>query len=811
MADYLHSFDRLYLIGCDAALEAKICPWLSSLSLSCSEPVSQSMLTVEVLKKWQADLSLKGDEVDLTNCDREPIHIPGMIQPHGVLLVLEAPTFRVIQVSANVEKILGLSVEQLLGSSLSQWFAAEQVEKLHGCIEQDFDSINPLKFCETVSGQLFNGIAHRSGDAIILELELIQHEKSSNFFDFYNCVKAPLNRLQRAETVDELCQLVTQEVKRICGFDRVMVYRFKRDGSGCVIAETCREDLEPFLGLHYPDSDIPRQAKLLYVHNKLRLIPNRCYEPVQLVPELNPITQVSTDLSYSILRSVSPVHLEYLGNMGVTASMSISLVQNGNLWGLIACHHCSPRQIDYELRAVSEFVGQVAALEIVAKEKNATLDYRISLSQTQANLIQAIAQSKELISAMARPELLSLVNADGAIIVQGEQQILIGQTPSEMQTTSLVNYLEKVMGNEVVYQTSWLSSFHPEAEDYASSASGMLVVCVSKVQRVYLLWFRQEMTQTVNWGGNPTKELARDEEGEMRILPRKSFALWKEIVKGRSADWLTCEIEMAQKLRTNILGLLLRNADELASVNKELSRSNDELDAFAYIASHDLKEPLRGIYNYSSFLIEDYEHQLDDDGVHKLQTLMRLTKRMEDLIDSLLHFSRLGRVELNSEKLALDQLLSEVLDTFEISRKTKNVEIKTADNLPEIEGDSVQINELYSNLISNAIKYNSSEQKKIEIGVLQGEEARKIITHQGLGSETNADVLLYVRDNGIGIRERHLTSVFRIFKRLHAPKRYGGGTGAGLTIVKKIVERHGGVIWVESVYGEGSTFYFTLF
>ncbi|PSB62937.1 cyanobacterial phytochrome A, partial [Chroococcidiopsis cubana CCALA 043] len=251
-----------------------------------------------------------------------------------------------------------------------------------------------------------------------------------------------------------------------------------------------------------------------------------------------------------------------------------------------------------------------------------------------------------------------------------------------------------------------------------------------------------------------------------------------------------------------IVGIVLRKAAELARINSELERTNSELDAFAYIASHDLKEPLRGIHNYSSFLLEDYADILNEDGAFKLQTLVRLTQRMEDLIESLLHFSRLGRIELSFQKTNLNELVSNVVDVLNISLKEERANIRISQTLPIVECDRVQVSEVFSNLISNAIKYNNKEDKSVEIGYLESENSSN-------DSQSNSFVF-YVRDNGIGIREKHLETIFRIFKRLHAPNRYGGGTGAGLTIAKKIVERHGGKIWVESTYGEGSTFYFTL-
>jgi len=250
-------------------------------------------------------------------------------------------------------------------------------------------------------------------------------------------------------------------------------------------------------------------------------------------------------------------------------------------------------------------------------------------------------------------------------------------------------------------------------------------------------------------------------------------------------------------------------------------RSNAELDSFSYIASHDLKEPLRGIHNYSSFLIEDYGTVLGEDGVDKLNTLMRLTQRMEDLISSLLHYSRLGRANLQIDRVDLNTLVGSVIDLINMSQPetSENVEIQVVRSLPTITCDHVQVTELFTNLVTNSVKYNDKVQKQIEIGYLSSQQVAEALRKKAIApsditperiEDTVSAPIFYVRDNGIGIREKHLESIFRIFKRLHPPKRFGGGTGAGLTIAKKIVERHSGLLWVSSVFGEGTTFYFTL-
>ncbi len=511
---------------------------------------------------------------------------------------------------------------------------------------------------------------------------------------------------------------IAKEIRQITGFDRVMVYRFDRDGAGTVIAEARTADLEPFLGLHYPASDIPKQAKYLYTLNFLRLIPDATYEPVGLIPQLNPLTNKPLDMSRSVLRSVSPLHTEYLQNMGVAASMSISLLKNKQLWGLIACHHNRPKKVPYEIRTVCEFIGQIASFELAAREENQDFDYKMKLKSIQSQFVETISQAEDLATGLTKnpQQLLDLVGAVGGALSFGEDITLIGDTPDREFIANMLPWLENQFTEEVIYDTNSLGQVYPAAEAYKAVASGLLALLISRVPKTFIIWFRPEVIQTVDWGGNPHKPVELDEEGIVRMSPRKSFAKWQETVHLKSLPWKACEIEAALELRSSIIGIVLRKADELSQVNKELTRSNIELDAFAYIASHDLKEPLRGIYNYSSFLLEDYGEILDRAGQDKLHTLMRLTHRMEDLIESLLHYSRLGRAELQKCPVDLNTLVAGVLDVIKASARDTQVQFKIPRPLPTVNCARTQVNELFTNLISNGIKYNQETEKIIEIG-----------------------------------------------------------------------------------------------
>ena len=707
-------------------------------------------------------------------------------------------------------QLLGLHPQELLNKNLRDLLDSNQIGAIEKCLSEDFENSHPLKALikNQVETSSFDGIIHRSQGLLILELDPTQIKEDVDFFSFYHLVKSPVAKMQNASSLNVLSQVLVKEVRRLTGFDRVIIYQFNAEENGKVIAEAKLEGLNPYLGLHYPASDIPEPARKLFTRNWLRLIPDVNYQPVELMSSHNSVTNSPLDLSLSVLRSASPCHLEYLKNMGVSASMTISLVKDQKLWGLIACHHQSVKFVPYELRTICEFLGQILSLEMPSKEDKENLAYEMKLKTIQAKFVEFIPQTEDFIDCLAKSEsnLLDLVGASGVAVLWEGHFISLGKTPEEADIQDLIEWVEAQFHDNVFYTDS-LPKKYPVAEKFKDVASGLLALSISKAQKNYILWFRSEVIQTINWGGNPNESVEM-RDGNLRLSPRKSFELWQETVRFKSLPWKACEIDAAIELRSAIIGIMLRKADELAKINVELESSNRELDSFAYIASHDLKEPLRGIHNYSSFLIEDYADVLSEDGVSKLQTLVNLTQRMETLINSLLHFSRLGRMELSLQKTDLNELLQHVIDILRINLKESTIDIHIPRTLPSVRCDQIQVDEVFSNLISNAIKYNDKADKSVEIGFLDFDSLEEQNAQEGEAAEPS--IVFYIRDNGIGIREKHLEAIFRIFKRLHGPGQYGGGTGAGLTIARKIVERHGGKIWVESTYGEGSTFYFTL-
>ena len=730
---------------------------------------------------------------------------PGSIQPHGILLAIAEPDGNIQYISNNTREFLGIDPRDLLGRSIATLLEESQPTLLQHAASKPIG----VRITSTVSLQTplgkreFDAIAHRLPERIIIELERKNSKSEDNLSDFSTWVRETLANLQISATLTDFFAIVAVEVRDLTQCDRVMVYQFDRQGSGEVIAEATAKMLNSsYLGLHYPATDIPEESRQLYLQSRLRWIPNLTENSVELIATENREND-ALDLSFSLLRSVDPCCVEFHQNMGVQALLVIPLIKEGQLWGLIACHHHTPKYLPHSLRVVCELLGQFVSLELANKIKQEELDYQLELRSHHPRLLEAIAKKKNLKTALLHPDprFLELVNATGMAIYLNEEIVLLGETPHREAISSLIEWLDD-RGNESLFHSDSLSRYYPQGEAIANTASGLLLLRISQVRRYYLLWFRPEVKQIVTWAGDPHTSLQVAEDGRVTLGPRSSFSQWQETVRLTAKPWLQSEIDSAIEFRNALIGLVLDRADELARLNQELERSNRELASFAFAASHDLKEPLRGIHNYSIFLLEDYSDVLDEAGVERLQTLVRLTHRMESLIDILLNYSRLGQTELNLEAIDLNLLVTKAIEVFRASNPESLMEIRLPHPLPRVYGDPVLINEVFGNLIANAFKYNDRPAPWVEIGCLQPEEQQ---------TQLNATpITLYVRDNGIGIRERHRETIFRLFKRLHAKNKYGGGIGAGLAIVKKIIERHGGQIWCESSYREGSTFYFTL-
>ena len=416
-----------------------------------------------------------------------------------MLFVLQEPELTILQVSQNTSTSLGIPPQDLLGKPLENILDSFQIEKLKaGLKNQNLDFINPTKVWIRKKGDdyvVFDSIFHYNKEgALILELELAISQENIPFLSFYHLARASINQLQESSSLAEFCQIIVKEVRKVTGFDRVMLYRFDQDDHGAVIAEDKVDELEPYLGLHYPESDIPKPARKLFAANWIRLIPDASSEPVAIYPTNNPDSQRPLDLTFSILRSASPCHIQYLHNMGVAASLTISLIKDQKLWGLIACHHRTPKYVPYELRKACEFLGKVIFSEISAREETEDYNYRMRLTYIQSALVEYMSREENFINGLVKyePNLLELADAQGAAVCFGGSCTVVGETPNEEDLNHLVQWLKSNVDEEVFYTDS-LPRIYPDADKYKDLASGLLAIPIS--QRNYVLWFRPEVIQ----------------------------------------------------------------------------------------------------------------------------------------------------------------------------------------------------------------------------------------------------------------------------------------------------------------------------
>ena len=540
-----------------------------------------------------ADPGIAVASVDVTNCDREPIHIPGAILPHGAMLVLDADTLEVLQAAGDTSRLLGVPLADLLGQSAAMLFRPDQVENLRG-LAAALTLAKPRHLLDpqmrVMAGQPLDASLHRSAGSLVLEFEAA--DPSDRFAaDPLAGVQEMVCGFDDSPSLLALCQLAAERVRDVARYDRVLVYRFMQDGSGWVIAESREPHLEPFLDLHYPAADIPQQARALYVKNWLRLITQVDYDAAPLVPVANPRTGKPLDMSQAILRDVSPIHREYLRNMGIDASMSISIIRGGKLWGLIACHHYSPRILPRHLRAICELFGSMFSLQLEAREKGEQFDERLASRMVLQNLMLNLASADDYAVGLTKesPNLLDYIHggspsADGtipggvAVSVKG-QLTFLGTTPSQGQILDLIGWLNThVPKSDGVFSTDRLGEVWPPSAAFAGVASGVLVISVSQELSDFIIWFRPELVGTSSWAGEPKKLVASGPNGD-RLSPRKSFEVWKETVRGRCLPWTPADLDAAFDLRVSLLHVVLRRINTAAQERKRAAERDKLLMA----------------------------------------------------------------------------------------------------------------------------------------------------------------------------------------------------------------------------------------
>ena len=497
-------------------------------------------------------------------CGSLPLHFINLVQPHGLIMVVQKETFVIRQISENVEELLGIGANDLLNQELGNYVLPEDLDIIRHKTQQwnIADRIpEDLTFKVNNTEKKFSAVIHSKENYILLELEpsLAPAAGELDFVHIYQEIMFILAAFKKADTIEKLCQIAVTEIKKLSGFDRVMIYRFDKNWNGTVIAEAHSEDLQPYMNLCFPASDVPRNARDLYLKNSFRLIPTREYTPARLIPILNPISSNFTDLSDCNLRSVANVHLQYLKNMGVQASMSTPIIKDNLLWGLISCHHKTSKNLSFEMRSAFVLLSSIISSQVVAKENEHSLGRVNELNEVFTKLLAQMYNQPDFRQGLVQGQytLTDLFKSSGAAVVLDGEIKKVGETPKTEEIKTIVQWLQRNRVNKIHFTENLPHQLEP-ATNFKNRASGLIALPIALERGDYILGFRGELLQTIEWGGNPNEAITMEQDGKT-YHPRNSFAIWQEQVKNTSLPWLEQDVHVAEQLRIAILERIVQD------------------------------------------------------------------------------------------------------------------------------------------------------------------------------------------------------------------------------------------------------------
>ena len=724
---------------------------------------------------------------DLSTCAEEPIQFCGAIQDWGFFLVCSPSDGTILAASANLTKITGKPTESLFGEKLSSFLeSTENSNKNFADSLIDYRGQNLILRSRRDKSILLAQVG-QSEDYITVDLEFAAHAPEQDPTQFVEQLRKLVFEIDAELDTPGMLARAAKQIRDLTHFDRVMVYRFELNHDGCVIAESPREGLNPFQGLWYPASDIPEQARVLYLNSKFRMIVDSQAKAIPILTKSG-LGRSEIDLSQSALRAVSPFHAQYLQNMGVRASFSIPLKVEGRLWGLIACHQYSgPLHLSRELRSSCELAGQVLSGRLADQMNERRLRTRNQILTISQSLLGRVAEGETPIGAFREVgrDLLEMTASSGVIVHFGGETAIFGVTPNAEWVADLVEKLKPL--NSL---TAWASDC--VARDLKlkphRDGVGALAVPLSFAFEDYICWFRPEHVREVQWGGDPkAKGDARD-----HLTPRTSFQVWTESVRDRSREWNESAQEAAQQLLFVFVRGIFQKAAELSRANGELEKLTRAKDEFIGMISHELRTPLGVMIGWIDILRD--EGSFDPRVNQALEIIERNAKLQVNLINDLLDVSRIiaGKMRLNpQDRISIGEVIRDVVKDFGHGASAKRVNLKaivSEEIIAPVDPDRMR--QIIWNLISNAIKFTPKG------GSIEVKLERVDSTYQ-----------IRVRDDGIGIEPDQLKRIFDRFAQSTENHASLGGLGLGLSIVKALVELHGGQIFALSDgEGTGATF-----
>ena len=696
-------------------------------------------------------------QVDLASCADEPIHTPGLIQPHGFLLFMDGDGL-LAGWSANVPPSLAAALQ--LGRAWRDLpLPQASLDLVADCAAAMADGeYPPAMAAVSFDGRDYDAIVHATGGRIVAEFEsrAVAADEVALF-----AVKAhsSIERVRRQRSIEGLLEAAVRQVRAFTGFDRVMAYRFRPDDSGDVVAEARREDLSPYLGQRYPAGDIPAQARRLYVLNTLRHIAKIDYLQVPLLgaPGAQPL-----DMSFAVLRSVSPIHVEYLKNMGVCASMSVSIVINGRLWGLIACHHMAPRTVPYAIRMAADVLAQVMASTIQSIEARLDAELVERAARVRTDLVESLLVDEEPLDALARHAAALLEATGSQALVALHNGKVLRHGPVEPGTAEAIAGALPPQGSEMLVREQ-LGEWPAEVQAALGPWVGMLALPFDPPGGGWCLLLRTEQIEQVSWAGRPEKSIEFGPNGP-RLTPRGSFDAWHETVVGRAHPWEAAVLGNARLMLSELL-----RASNARRAQTETTRAQ-----LLAMLGHDLRDPLNSI-NMAGTLLQHGNSQ---------PTLGRRiqssSNRMQRLIGQVLDMSRIDGglgLGLVLDVVDLAALVDDLVDEMRLAYP--GIACSYANPGPTmIRADGGRISQVVSNLLSNARHH----------GRVGGPIGVTLAAHAGWAT-------VEVSNEGAPIPDEQAASLFNPFKRasLHNPLNRTG-MGLGLYIVATIVREHEGEI-----------------
>ena len=743
-------------------------------------------------------MSQPPQNINFERCEDEPIHIPESIQSYGFLIAFNYKDLKISIVSDNCESVF---TEPLIGKHFLEILSSDTNERAF--LEETFDRVTKTKIRLPIKLHLkasmleegaaidYLAVVYDSGHNYVVELEPATEFRDTysaeQFIKLYAMSIAP--RFKEMTSLREMAQEMVSTIRYLTNMARVVLYKFNDDYSGKVIAEAKADDMDSYQDLYFPASDIPAQARALYKTNWVRLTPDTELPPARLVPSTEASGREPLDLTRSLLRTFSPIHLQYIRNQGLRASFSISLVTDGELYGLISCHHREPSYIPQDVRLQCENLSQLFSWHLLAKEEEIAKHKKYATDEAVDAMLDRIGPANPISRVVKSGEkaFLEALNSSGFVYYSQYETITLGSTLPIELIKEIFSKASSQGG--FPYTNDALYDDYPEARHYG--IAGIMIIPLFEKKQYFTAWFRKETHRVQKWIG-AEDEKSEDAPKAQRLKPRASFTIHTRTIKGRSTSFDKADVDTANRLNRMFLVYALDVQERMHISIQELEKQDNYRNEFLATLAHELRNPLGPIMSGASIL-----ETVDDDKTRKRVTAIinRQAEYMSKLINDLMDVSRItrGKVKLEFEKLSIQDVLSDSLEIVDqqVKAKKHNITVNYLEKDVTVYGDKARLSQIFSNIIHNAAKY-TSEQGRITVDI----------------REEGVMVVVAVKDNGMGIPEDRLKDVFNMFTQIEAHSTHTkGGLGIGLTLVSKLVMLHHGDVSVMSEgLGRGSTF-----